>query len=71
MTILDYAVLIGTMLAIAGYGMWKTRGTRNLQTYIKGDSHTRWVVIGLSVMATQASATTFLSVPGQWYQDGL
>src|SRR5690606_40567580 len=67
---LDYLVLIGTMVAIAVYGMWKTRGG-NLPTYLKGDSNIGWGTIGLSVMATQASAITFLSTPGQAYESGI
>jgi SSS family solute:Na+ symporter len=68
---LDYAVLLSTMLGIAAYGVWRTRGRQDLSTYLKGDGNTKWLVIGLSVMATQASAITFLSTPGQGYQDGL
>src|SRR5581483_186381 len=61
----------GTLLTIAGYGIWRTRGPGSLETYLKGASNAGWVTIGISVMATQASATTFLSTPGQGYQDGL
>jgi Na+/proline symporter len=68
---LDYVVLLGTLLGIAVYGVWRTRGPRDLKTYLKGDGNTRWIVIGLSVMATQASAITFLSTPGQGYEGGL
>ena len=71
MNTLDYIVLLGTLLGVAGYGVWRTRGPRDLSGYLKGDGQARWFVIGLSVIATQASATTFLSVPGQGYQDGL
>ena len=71
MSALDYFVLVGTMLGIALYGMWKTRGRRDLNSYLKGAGHTPWFTIGLSVMATQASAITFLSTPGQGYQGGL
>ena len=71
MNSLDYVVLLGTILGIAAYGMWRTRGRRDLNTYLKGDGTTGWIVIGLSVMATQASAITFLSTPGQGYQSGL
>jgi Na+/proline symporter len=71
MSALDFVVLIGSMLAIAAYGVWHTRGNRGLNTYLKGDSKTAWFAIGLSVMATQASAITFLSTPGQGYLDGL
>ena len=67
----DYAVLFGVLLGIAGYGMWRTRHRRDLSTYVKGHGTSRWLVIGLSVMATQASAITFLSTPGQGYTDGL
>jgi Na+/proline symporter len=68
---LDYVVLFATMLGIAAYGLWRTRGQRGLSGYLKGSGQTGWVTIGLSVMATQASAITFISVPGQGYQDGL
>lgn len=71
MNALDYVVLLGSMLGIAAYGVWRTRGQRDLNTYIKGAGDTKWLVVGLSVMATQASAITFLSTPGQGYQDGL
>ena len=63
MSALDFVVLIGSMLGIAAYGIWRTRGRRELNTYLKGDSKTAWFAIGLSVMATQASAITFLSTP--------
>jgi SSS family solute:Na+ symporter len=68
---LDYLVLLGVMVGIAAYGMWQTRHRRDLRTYLKGAGHTPWLTIGLSVMATQASAITFLSTPGQGYESGL
>jgi solute:Na+ symporter, SSS family len=71
MNALDYAVLLGTMLGIAAYGTWRTRGRQDLATYLKGSGKASWLVIGLSVMATQASAVTFLSTPGQGYESGL
>ena len=71
MNALDYFVLIGTLVGIAAYGTWRTRGKRDLKTYLKGTGNARWLAIGLSVMATQASAITFLSTPGQGYEDGL
>ena len=71
MNVLDYVVLLGTMLGIAAYGVWRTRGRQNLRTYLKGAGDTNWLVIGLSVMATQASAITFLSTPGQGYESGI
>ena len=71
MSALDFVVLIGSMLGIAIYGIWRTRGRRGLKTYLKGDGKTAWFAIGLSVMATQASAITFLSTPGQGYLGGL
>lgn len=67
----DWLVLIATLLAIVGYGTWKTRGRKNAQDYIKGGNTTKWWTIGLSVMATQASAITFLSTTGQAFSDGM
>ena len=71
MNALDYLVLLGVLVGIAGYGLWRTRGHHNLRSYLKGSRETRWFTIGLSVMATQASAITFLSTPGQGYESGL
>lgn len=71
MQILDWIVLIGTLLAIVIYGTWKTRGSKNVQDYLKGGNEAQWWTIGLSVMATQASAITFLSTPGQAFHDGM
>ena len=71
MNAIDYVVLLVTLIGIAAYGIWRTRGRHDLETYVKGDRTTGWIVIGLSVMATQASAITFLSTPGQGYEDGL
>jgi len=53
------------------YGAWKTRGSKNVTDYIKGGSEAKWWTIGLSVMATQASAITFLSTPGQAFHSGM
>ena len=71
MNLLDFVVLLGTMVGIAAYGIWRTRGHRDLDSYLKGDQTMGWVSIGISVMATQASAITFISTPGQGFQDGL
>jgi len=68
---LDYLVLLAAILGIAGYGIWRTRRKQDLSTYLKGAGDTSWLVIGLSVMATQASAITFLSTPGQGFESGL
>lgn len=71
MTLIDWAVLIGTIAFIVGYGVYKTRHVKTSAAYLKGDGELRWPTIGLSIMATQASAITFLSVPGQAYEDGM
>ena len=68
---IDWTVLIATLATIVGYGTWKTRGRNNAEDYIKGGSTTKWWTIGLSVMATQASAITFLSTTGQAFSDGM
>ena len=71
MSWIDYVVLVTTLVTIAAYGHWRTRRDRNLAHYLKGDETIRWGTIGLSVMATQASAITFLSTPGQAYESGM
>ncbi|PTY07180.1 sodium:solute symporter [Opitutaceae bacterium EW11] len=68
---IDWLVLLGTMIGIAGYGTWRTRHTNRLKTYLKGSESAKWGTIGLSVMATQASAITFLSIPGQGFESGV
>jgi len=68
---LDWVVLLGTLAAIVGYGIWKSRGQQDMARYLRGGNQDKWHTIGLSVMATQASAITFLSTPGQAYQDGM
>jgi solute:Na+ symporter, SSS family len=71
MNILDWVVLFGTIAFIVLYGTWKTRKTSTAEGYIRGDSSMKWWMIGVSIMATQASAVTFLSTPGQAIEDGM
>tara|TARA_B100000497_G_scaffold8133_1_gene8578 strand:+ start:8207 stop:9892 length:1686 start_codon:yes stop_codon:yes gene_type:complete len=68
---IDWFILIGTLLFIVLYGTYKSRGSKNVTQYLKGGSDSRWWTIGLSVMATQASAITFLSTPGQAFDSGM
>ncbi len=70
MRLLDWAVLAATIAAIVGFGVWRAREVRTVDGYLRGRGQ-RWWTVGLSVAATQASAITFLSLPGQAYQDGL
>src|SRR5690625_938559 len=71
MEIVDWIVLIGALLGIVTYGTWKTRKkNESVKDYLKADD-ANWFGIGLSVMATQASAITFLSTPGQAFHDGM
>lgn len=67
----DWTVLCATLVFIVAYGTYKTRQQKNVQDYVKGGSNSRWWTIGLSVMATQASAVTFLSTPGQAFHSGM
>nr|WP_297914774.1 sodium:solute symporter [uncultured Allomuricauda sp.] len=71
MDILDWIVLGTTLFFIVVYGVWKTKGSKNVDDYVLGGHDAKWWTIGLSVMATQASAITFLSTPGQAFHDGL
>ncbi|WP_282111476.1 sodium:solute symporter [Maribacter stanieri] len=68
---LDWIILAGTLLFIVVYGVWKTKGSKNVNDYVRGGNDSKWWTIGLSVMATQASAITFLSTPGQAFHDGM
>jgi SSS family transporter len=71
MALLDWLVLIITISFIVIYGVWKTRGQSTVDSYVKGNNELPWWTVGLSVMATQASAITFISTPGQAYHDGM
>lgn len=71
MQILDWIILGSTLLFIVVYGAWKTKGSKDVKDYILGNNEAKWWTIGISVMATQASAITFLSTPGQAYHDGM
>lgn len=71
MEILDWIILISTLTFIVLYGIWKNNSHKNIQEYLKGGNEARWWTVGLSVMATQASAITFLSTPGQAFHDGM
>ncbi|MFN0241797.1 MAG: sodium:solute symporter [Planctomycetota bacterium] len=71
MSALDWIVLLGTLGFIVAYGVWKTRLANTTENYLRGGADDRWWTVGLSVMATQASAITFLSTPGQGYLEGL
>lgn len=71
MSAIDWIVLGCTILFIVVYGIYKSRGSKNIDGYLLGDRSLPWYNVGLSVMATQASAITFLSAPGLAYADGM
>src|ERR1035438_3002910 len=71
MSSLDWLVLCITLFSIVVYGIWKSRGAKNIEGYLMGDRALPWYHIGLSVMATQASAITFISEPGLACSDGM
>jgi len=71
MNTLDWLILGGTLAYIIGYGVWKTHGIRTTEDYLLGKRDLKWYTIGLSIIATQASAITFLSTPGQAFEEGM
>lgn len=71
MSQLDWTILITTILSIVFYGIWQTRKQTTSDEYLSGGHDARWLTVGLSVMATQASAITFLSTPGQAFHSGM
>ncbi len=71
MNTIDWTVLILSLVFIVVYGVFKGRGSRNIDGYLMANRNFRWYIVCLSVMATQASAITFLSTPGQAYSDGM
>ena len=71
MSLIDWVVLALTILTIVVYGIWKSGRNQNIDQFLVGNRSMPWYTVGLSVMATQASAITFLSAPGQAYSDGM
>lgn len=71
MSIADWIVMLTTLFGIVAYGVWKTRKSTDIHGYLRGGNTMGWAAIGLSVMATQASAITFISTPGQAYENGM
>ncbi len=71
MELIDWALLCVTLVFIVVYGIWKNNSHKNIKDYIRGGNQASWFTVGLSVMATQASAITFLSTPGQAFNDGM
>ena len=67
----DWIVLVASLVAIIGYGLYRARGSNTVESYLLAGRTMRWWVIGLSIMATQASAITFIGTTGQGYADGL
>ena len=71
MSEIDWLVLCSTLLFIIIYGVYKNRHHKDIKDYLKGGNKSSWFTVGISVMATQASAITFLSTPGQAYSEGM
>ena len=71
MSSIDWIVLILTLLSIVAYGLYKSKNVKTIDGYILSDRSLPWYTVGLSVMATQASAITFLSAPGLAYSSGM
>jgi Na+/proline symporter len=71
MSSFDWLLMISFLIFVAVYGVWKTRGKKDINGYILANKTTPWYTITFSIMATQASAITFLSTPGQAYVDGM
>jgi len=71
MSSIDWFILISTISFIVGYGVYKTRKFNTIKDHLKGGGTANWLTVGLSVMATQASAITFLSTPGQAFDEGM
>ena len=71
MSLLDWLVLAASFVVIVGYGLRRSRGEWSITSYVVADKQMRWWVIGLSIMATQASAITFIGTTSLGYADGL
>src|SRR5258706_8912233 len=71
MTPLDWVVLFGWLIFLVSYGLWRGRDSSSVNQFLLAGKTMPWYAMGLSIMATQASAVTFTSTPGQAYVDGM
>jgi Na+/proline symporter len=71
MSVIDWIVLATFLIFIVAYGTWKSRGSKDIKNYLLANKSAPWYTMALSIMATQASAITFLSTPGQAFVDGM
>jgi solute:Na+ symporter, SSS family len=71
MRALDWAVLVGSLIFIVSYGLYKSRGANTVNRYLLAGKTMPWYAMALSIMATQAGAVTFISTTGQSYVDGM
>src|SRR5687768_12923804 len=71
MSVLDWIILLATLAGIISYGVYKGRGQTGSDSYLLANKSMPWYMVLLGIMATQASAITFLSAPGQAYTDGM
>jgi SSS family transporter len=70
-SVFDWILMCGFLAFVVAYGVWKTKGTKDVDGYLRANRSTPWFVVTLSIMATQASAITFISTPGQAFVDGM
>ncbi len=68
---LDWVVLVASLVFIVAYGLWRGRGSDSVNKYLLAGKTMPWYAMALSIMATQASAITFISTTGQSYVDGM
>src|ERR1019366_9716184 len=71
MSTLDWIVLFSWIVFLVGYGLWRGRGSDNVNKFLLAEKSMPWYAMGLSIMAPQASAITFISTTGQSYTDGM
>src|SRR5262245_45847490 len=71
MSLVDWLVLSGALAFVVLYGLWRGRGCRDTHHYLLAGKSVPWHAMALSIMATQASAVTFISTTGQSYVDGM
>ena len=71
MSSIDWVVMVVVILSIPGYGLWRARGMHTVKEYLLADKSMPWYAMGLSIMATQASAVTFIATTGQSFVDGM
>lgn len=67
---IDLTILAVYLIGTVVWGAWPRKGSRSAEGYLLGGRNLAWPVLLLSIVATETSTVTFLSLPGQSFAEG-